>query len=101
MGWRGIRVVGTTGGRAMRPFLAVMPMLTASLEADDSPGSNGRPSPVPRPPQRRRPNERQRLGVTYVPCPRCGAKQGQNCDPRTLGRHYYHKARRDAWEAVR
>lgn len=35
------------------------------------------------------------LGLWGVPCPRCGAGVGIDCDSRTLGRFHQHKARAD------
>ena len=56
-------------------------------------GSPGGPR-FPRGP-RARPRDK---GPLSVPCSRCGAEPGEHCDGRTLGRHYYHKARADAWK---
>lgn len=38
------------------------------------------------------------LGALAVPCPRCGAAEGQRCNPATLGRYRYHLARVEAAE---
>lgn len=38
-------------------------------------------------------------GPLAVGCPKCHAEPGDRCNPRTLGRHMFHKARVDASEA--
>ena len=39
--------------------------------------------------------------VRRVACPRCGAKIGEWCDPASLGRRRFHKARIDAMGSLR
>lgn len=46
------------------------------------------PVPPPPPPQPKSVTDR-------APCPQCLAPIGTPCDPRTLGKHDYHKARAD------
>lgn len=36
-------------------------------------------------------------GCYVVPCPKCKAPGGKRCNPSTLGRHRFHKARVDAY----
>ena len=49
--------------------------------------------PLPPPPEPPAPKKSSPSAVT---CPRCKAASGEPCDPRTLGRYPYHKARVDA-----
>jgi len=60
-------------------------------------------APAPRPRYRQRhwkPSVAPK-GPATVACTRCGADAGVACNPQTLGKHQFHKARIDAWEASR
>ena len=50
---------------------------------------------------RRRPDPTTGSGALQVKCPRCGAEPGEDCNQATLGRHFYHMARVDAFREQR